>query len=75
MLEPLPLEVQNQVAEHIQEYLIDLRDEAPWDEAFHRTQDSLVAAARRAKQEITEGQAKPMDYEKLTRQQNSYHLT
>lgn len=65
MLEPLPQEVQNQAAEHLQEYLYDLQDEAQWDEAANRTQDSLVAAARRAKKEIAEGQAQPMNYGQL----------
>jgi hypothetical protein len=31
----------------------------------HDTQKQLIAAARRAKQEIAEGHAKPLDYNQL----------
>ena len=34
-------------------------------ESFQRTQQKLVAAARRAKQEIAEGQATALDYDQL----------
>lgn len=65
MLESLPEELQNQVVEHLRDYLADLQDELQWDELFQRTQSQLVAAAQRAKQEIAEGHAQPLDYEQL----------
>jgi hypothetical protein len=65
MLESLPTSVQDQVVEHLCEYLADLQDELEWDSLFKRTQPQLVAAARRAKQEIAEGQAEPLDYDQL----------
>lgn len=65
MLESLPETVQDQVVEHLREYLADLQDELVWDDLFKRTQPQLVVAARRARQEIAEGQAKPLDYEQL----------
>uniref|UniRef100_A0A7C1FM92 DUF2281 domain-containing protein n=1 Tax=Caldilinea aerophila TaxID=133453 RepID=A0A7C1FM92_9CHLR len=65
MLESLPEMVQEQVVEHLREYLADLQDEQEWDSLFKRTQPQLVAAARRAKQEIAEGHAQPLDYDKL----------
>jgi hypothetical protein len=65
MLESLPESVQDQVVEHLREYLADLQDELKWDNLFERTQSQLVAAARRAKQEIMQGRAQPMDYERL----------
>lgn len=65
MLESLPETVQEQVVEHLREYLADLQDELVWDEMFKRTQPQLVAAVRRAKQEIAEGQAQSLDYDKL----------
>lgn len=43
----------------------DLQDELRWDELFKRTQSQLVAAARRAKQQIAAGMATPMDYNRL----------
>jgi len=40
---------------------VDLQDELQWEALYEKTQPQLVAAARRAKQEIAEGLAKPMD--------------
>jgi translation initiation factor 2B subunit (eIF-2B alpha/beta/delta family) len=65
MMETLPVDIQDRVAEHLREYISDLQDEARWEESFQRTQKSLAAAARRAKQEIAEGQASVMDYDQL----------
>ncbi len=65
MMESLPLDVQDRVAEHLREYIDDLQDELRWSESFQRTQQELVAAARRAKQEIAEGQATALDYDQL----------
>ena len=64
MLESLPENMQDQVAEHLRDYIEDLQDEIEWDTSFKKTQQ-LVAAARRARQEIAEGHAKPMDYDQL----------
>jgi hypothetical protein len=65
MMESLPLDVQEQVAEHLQEYIDDLQDEMCWNESFQATQQNLVAAARHAKREIAEGQATVLDYNQL----------
>jgi hypothetical protein len=65
MMESLPEPVQDQVVDHLREYLEDLQDELQWDSLFKKTQQQLVAAARRAKQEIAEGHAEPMDYDQL----------
>ncbi len=65
MLESLPEEAQERVVEHLREYILDLQDDLEWDALFKRTQDKLVAAARRAKQEIAAGKAEPMDFERL----------
>lgn len=65
MVESLPDELQEKVVEHIRDYIADLEDEKRWDTLFQRTQDNLVAAARKAKQEIAAGQSVPMDYEQL----------
>jgi hypothetical protein len=65
MVESLPDDLQEQVAEHIREYIADLEDEQRWDASFKRSQENLVTAARKAKQEIAAGQAVPMDYEQL----------
>ncbi|MBF2047729.1 MAG: hypothetical protein EDM05_023790 [Leptolyngbya sp. IPPAS B-1204] len=65
MVESLPDELQEKVVEHIRDYIADLEDEKRWNEVFQQTQDNLVAAARKAKQEIAAGQSVPMDYEQL----------
>ena len=65
MMESLPFDVQEQVTEHLREYIDDLQDEIQWNESFQRTQQNLIAAAKRAKQEIAEGQATVMDYDQL----------
>ena len=65
MMETLPELVQDQVVDHLREYLEDVQDELRWDTLFKKTQPQLVDAARRAKQEIAEGRAKPMDYDQL----------
>jgi hypothetical protein len=65
MIESLPDDLQAKVAEHIREYIADLEDEKRWDASFKRTQENLVAAAQRAKQEIAAGQSVPMDHEQL----------
>jgi alpha/beta superfamily hydrolase len=65
MLETLPENMQGQVVEHLRDYIEDLQDEMQWDESFEKTQQKLVAAARRANEEIAAGRAKPMDYGQL----------
>lgn len=65
MVESLPDDLQEKVAEHIREYIADLEDDKRWDDSFKRTQENLVAAARKAKQEIAAGNSVPMDYEQL----------
>jgi hypothetical protein len=65
MLETVPDQLQETVVEHMRDYIEDIRDDAKWKESFSRTQDKLIAAARHARQEIAEGEARPMDVEKL----------
>lgn len=65
MMESLPENLQEQVAEHLREYIADLEDEKKWDNSFNKTQEQLINAARRAKQEIAEGKANLLDYDRL----------
>ena len=65
MVETLPEALQDQIVEHLREYIAELEDELRWEASFNSTQDQLVAAARRAKQEIAEGKAEPMDLDRL----------
>jgi hypothetical protein len=57
MLESLPDDLQERVFEHIREFIADIENEKRWDASFERTQDTLVAAALKAKQEIVAGQS------------------
>ena len=65
MIESLPDPAQEQVVEHLRQYLPDLQDEARWDELILRTQPSLIEAARKARQERATGQAAPLDSTRL----------
>ena len=65
MLESLPEEAQERVVHYLREYIEDLKDELEWDRQFKETQTQLLAAARRAREEIASGQATPLDHDKL----------
>ncbi len=65
MMEALPDSTQDQVVEHLRAYLLDMQDEARWDSLFEKKPHKLIEAARKAKREIAEGKAKPMDYDDL----------
>lgn len=60
-----PPELNPRLKAAIREYIADLEDERKWDKTFKKTQQQLIDAARRAKQEIAEGKAKPLDYDQL----------
>ena len=65
MMETLPEHTQGQVVEHIRDYIAEMQDQQKWDSAFQRTQEELIAAARRAKQEVAAGKFEPMDNSRL----------
>jgi hypothetical protein len=65
MVESLPEPMQEKAVEKMREYLEELAQEKRWDETFARTRDGLVVAARRAKEEIKAGKAKPLDLNDL----------
>ncbi|MEM9272572.1 MAG: hypothetical protein AAGA80_06355 [Cyanobacteria bacterium P01_F01_bin.143] len=65
MMESLSEDKQDEIVKHLREYIQDLQDEQKWDESFNKSQEKLIAAALLAKQQITEGKATPMDYDKL----------
>lgn len=61
MMESLPETIQNQIVEHLRQYIAELQDELQWDVAFSNTQEQLIKAAQLAKKEIEEGKAEPFD--------------
>ena len=65
MMEKLPETVQDRVVAHLRDYLEDIQDEALWDAQFAKSQPRLAEAARRAREEIAQGKAAPLDYDRL----------
>jgi hypothetical protein len=63
MIEELPEPIQNQVVDHLQEYLSELNEELEWDASFHATQPRLARLAKGAHHQIAEGKDSP--YERL----------
>jgi len=57
--------MQELALEHMQQYIADIRDEIKWNDSIGKSQSKLIAAARQARKEITQGKAKPLDTEKL----------
>ena len=55
----------NEPKDVAQQHTEDLQDELRWERLFKSTQPQLIAAARRAKQEIAAGKASSMDYDQL----------
>jgi histone acetyltransferase (RNA polymerase elongator complex component) len=65
MMESLPETAQERVADHMREFIADLSDDFRWEQLYAKTQPQLVAAARRARQEMAAGKAKPLNLEEL----------
>ena len=65
LMETLSEDKQNELVEHLREYIQELQYELKWQESFNKSQDKLIAAAKLAKQQIAEGKAKPMNYDEL----------
>jgi len=65
MVESLPEALQERVVNELRSVIVEANDEAEWDMQFECKQEGLMSVARKAKQEIAQGVAEPMDYEKL----------
>lgn len=65
MIDSLPEVLQERVVEHLQDYIADVRDETKWNESFANSQDKLVAAAKKAREEMAQGLATPLDLDQL----------
>jgi hypothetical protein len=65
MMESLPESAQVRVADHLRDYLVELQDEARWDESFAKTQPKLIEMAREAKRRMAEGKASPLQHDEL----------
>ena len=65
MIEPLSVKMQEQVLNHLREYIQDLQDDLLWNDSFKNSQKQLINAAQQARREIAQGLAEPMNYERL----------
>jgi hypothetical protein len=65
IMESLPESTQEQLPDHLREYIADVEDEEKWKLSFERTQSKLVAAAQQARKEIRQGVATPLDNNRL----------
>jgi hypothetical protein len=63
--ETIPESMQNSVLDEIQAIITEKHDELEWNIQFQQSQENLIAAAKKVKDEIATGLAKPMDYKKL----------
>ena len=65
MMEYLPETAQEQLIEHLREYIENWRNELEWYGLVQKTQRKLINAAKQARKEIAAGKAKPMNYDEL----------
>lgn len=65
MVEILPKNMQEKVAEHLQEYIADLADEKKWDASFDKAQTELSNVVREVRKNISKGKSEPFNYDKL----------
>lgn len=65
IMESLPADEQLRVVDLVRNTIVENRDEIKWDLLFKNKERSLVKVAKKAKQEISQGLAKPIDYDKL----------
>ena len=65
MLEPLPEYVQQQVIEHLREYLAEMQDERRWEQLYQSQRPKLEEMARSAKQQIAQDKARPLNLDEL----------
>jgi len=65
MLEPLPEAAQQRIVEHLREYIEEMRSEWRWEGLYQEHKTSLEKMARLAKQQMTEGKARPLNLDEL----------
>ncbi len=65
MLEPLPEAAQQRIIEHVREYIAEMRSEWHWEGLYQERKLPLEKMARLAKQQISEGKARPLNLDEL----------
>ncbi len=65
MLKPLPDYAQQQVVEHLREYIAEMQSEWRWERLYKDKKTALEEIARQAKKQIAKGKAHPMNLDEL----------
>jgi hypothetical protein len=65
MLQSLPENRQEQVLNHLYEYITELYDEIKWDLLFKNSEKEISRIVRQVRQEIKEGNIEDFDYDRL----------
>ena len=65
MLQSLPEKRQEQVLNHLYEYITELYDEIKWDLLFKNSEKEISRIVRQVRQEIKEGNIEDFDYDRL----------
>ncbi len=65
MIEALPEDKQEQVLNHLYEYITELYDEIKWDILFKNSQKELSKIAKEVRKEVAEGKIEDFDYNTL----------
>ena len=65
MLQSLPGNRQEQVLNHLYEYITELYDEIKWDLLFKNSEKEISRIVRQVRQEIKEGNIEDFDYDRL----------
>ena len=60
MMETLPESAQQQVIEHLRDYIADIQDELRWEESFRKSRSKLSQAAQQARKEIAKSGSQPL---------------
>lgn len=65
MIDALPLHIQERILREIRLIVADAIDESAWQNRYTLNEGKLIAVAKRVRQQIAAGKAKPMDHSKL----------
>lgn len=65
MIESLPEKLQEDVMEHLRNYIEEIKDESKWNDSFGKSHNKLTAAAKKARKEVQDGKSEPMNLKKL----------
>ncbi len=65
MIESLPEDKQEKVADHLRYYIAELEDEMNWDKLFKDTETELSRIAKDIKQKVAVGEVEDFDFDRL----------